>query len=180
MRLKTIYCADDPELTESDELRYVSEEGLQRWRSSNETFAKLPESTRRTFRELYQGALEMVGVFAEAGVPMLSGSDVCLAGWMVPGFSLHHEFDELAAAGVPPLTVLRMTTSDVGEYLGASDRIGRLAPGADADLVVLREDPRDKVAHLHEIDGVVRAGQYLDRAALDALLEMAAVERPGF
>lgn len=104
MRLKTIYCADDPELTESDELRYVSEEGLQRWRSSNETFAKLPESTRRTFRELYQGALEMVGV------PMLSGS----------------------------------------------------------------------VAHLHEIDGVVRAGQYLDRAALDALLEKAAVERPGF
>ncbi len=180
MRLKTIYRADDPEFTESDELKYVSEEGLRRWRSSNDTFAQLPESTRRTFRELYQGALEMVGVFADAGAPMLAGSDVCLAGWMVPGFSLHHEFDELAAAGVPPLKVLQMTTSDAGDYLGAVERIGRLAPGADADLVVLRGDPRESVAHLHEIDGVVRAGRYLDRAALDALLDKAAVERPGF
>lgn len=78
------------------------------------------------------------------------------------------------------MTVLRMVTSDAGEYLGAPDRVGTLAPGANADLVVLEGDPRESVSHLHEIDGVVRSGRYLDRGALDGLLRTAALERPGF
>lgn len=68
---------------------------------------------------------------------MLTGSDVYEAGWLVPGFSLHHEFDKLARAGLSPLRVLQMATSDASDYLGKREEVGvgcQLAerPGRDS------------------------------------------------
>lgn len=63
-----------------------------------------------------------------------------------------------------------MTTSDAARFLGRTATMGRVAPGADADLVVLDGDPTADVRNLHRIAGVVRAGFWHDRAALDHLL----------
>ena len=54
--------------------------------------------------------------------------------------------------------------------LNASDRPGRVAPGHEAELVVLASDPTLSVANLHKLVAVVRAGRYYSRADLDALL----------
>lgn len=85
IRMKSIYRCDEPEFTANDELRYVSPDALERWAASNARFATLPTSTRRTMRSVYSRLLELTAVLAQAGAPMLTGSDSCVAGWLVPG-----------------------------------------------------------------------------------------------
>ena len=47
--------------------------------------------------------------------------------------------------------------------------MGTVAPGKAADLVLLGADPTKSVAAMHRITGVVRAGRFYDRTALDAI-----------
>ena len=51
---------------------------------------------------------------------------------------------ELAVkGGLPREAALRGITSEAADILGVSDRIGRIAVGLDADLVLFRDDPLD-------------------------------------
>ena len=46
--------------------------------------------------------------------------------------------------------------------------------GSPADLVLLEADPLAAIGNTRRIAGVVRRGDWLDRATLDAMLEEAA------
>jgi adenine deaminase len=100
---------------------------------------------------------------------MLAGSDSGGAAWEVPGLALHQEFDELARAGLSPLRVLQLTTSNAAAFLDATAVMGSVDAGKRADLVLLEANPLESVDHLHRIGGVVRGGRYLGPADLGAL-----------
>jgi len=175
IRRKASEQADDPAFARDPNLRFMPPETVALWRSTTEDYVeKVPAEARRLFREDYALGLRLVKIFDEEGVPMLAGSDTVGAGWEVPGFSLHQEFDELAKAGLSPLRILQMTTIDGARFLGRTATMGTVEPGRDADLVLLDGDPTRDVANLHRIAGVVRAGFYYDRAKLDALKERVA------
>lgn len=171
IRLKTIYFADDPAFARDPRLRYVPPDTVASWRDTAQKFAQMySPADRATMHAGYEASLRMVKLLDEEGVPMLAGSDASGAGWEVPGFALHQEFDELARAGLSPLRILQMTTSDAARFLGRTRTMGGVAPGMDADLVLLDADPTADARNLHRIAGVVRAGFYRDRADLDRLL----------
>ena len=113
----------------------------------------------------------MVRIFDEEGVKMMAGSDVGGSGWEIPGFALHQEFDQLAAAGLTPLRILQMATINAADFLGRTDTMGTLEPGKDADIVLLGADPVENVAHLHNIAGVIRAGRYYSPETLTSTIE---------
>ncbi|MGE4431004.1 MAG: amidohydrolase family protein [Sphingobium sp.] len=170
IRRKTTEQADRPEFARDPALRYLPPATLQLWKDvTAEYVEKVPADARALMRREYDLDLRLVKLFDEEGVPMLTGSDESGA-WAVAGFSLHAEFDELAKAGLSPLRILQMSTSDAARFLGRTETMGRVAPGADADLVILDGDPTADVRNMHRIAGVVRAGFYHDRAALDRLL----------
>lgn len=89
--------------------------------------------------------------------------------WIAPGISLHREMALLAEAGVPNARILAAATLQAADALGAADRIGRVAPGYEADLLVLDGDPLADIAHARDPRAVVLDGRHLDRAALAAL-----------
>ncbi len=72
--------------------------------------------------------------------------------------ALHMEFRHLAAAGVPPLDILRLATADAATTVGAEDVLGTLAPGKLADLVLLDENPLDDIRHTLAIWRIVQGG----------------------
>lgn len=171
IRLKTIYFADDPAFASDSGLRFVPPDTVASWREASRKFIETySPSERATMHAGYEASVRLVRLLAEEGVPMLAGSDASGAGWEVPGFALHQEFDELATAGLSPLRILQMTTSDAARFLGRTDSMGAVSPGMDANLVLLDADPTADARNLHRIAGVVRAGFYRDRAELDALL----------
>lgn len=118
----------------------------------------------------------MTKVLADSGVPLLAGTDANGAGWIVPGFALHDEFDLLAAAGLSPLQILRAATSAPAEFFGRADIAGRIAPGYDADLVLLHADPLEDHRALAAIRAVMRGGDLWERADLDRALDRLAAE----
>ena len=171
IRLKAIYLADDPVFAADPNLRYISHDTLDDWRRVAAKFKQTYSAQdRATMREGYAASIRLVKLLDQEGVLMLAGSDAGGSGWEVPGFALHEEFDELAKAGLSPLRILQMTTSDAARFLGRTKTMGRVAPGIVADLVLLDADPTADVRNLHRIAGVVRAGFWRDRAALDGLL----------
>jgi imidazolonepropionase-like amidohydrolase len=175
IRTRTMYHCDDAEFAEAPGLRYMAPSTVRIWQKAARKFARFPASSRQTFASVYATLAHLASLLDAAGVPMLTGSDSGGAAWVVPGLALHQEFDELAKAGLPPLRILQMTTSDAAAFLDEADVMGSVGPGKNADLVLLDANPVESASHLHRIAGVVRSGRYYGPAELDAIKDRVAV-----
>jgi imidazolonepropionase-like amidohydrolase len=171
IRLRTQQFADDPAYRDDPNNRFASRRTLKGWHRAANKYASRPEAMRGAYRNLYARQLRMVRIFDEEGVKMMAGSDVGGSGWEIPGFALHQEFDQLAAAGLTPLRILQMTTINAAEFLDRTDTMGTVEPGKNADIVLLRANPLENAAHLHDIAGVVRGGRYYSSETLVSTIE---------
>lgn len=108
----------------------------------------------------------------QAGIPILAGTDT--GPW---GFTLHFELARLVAAGLTSREALAAATINAARFAGVADRAGKIAPGYEADLLILDANPLEDIDNTKRIFGVVTRGRYLDRAALDALLAKIKTER---
>lgn len=169
IRVRTSEFGDDPLYRNDPNLRYIGPATRQLWASIADQFtSRMGPSDRETLKQMFALQMKLAKLFADAGVPMLAGSD--FGGmWLVPGFSLHQEFDLLAQAGLTPLKILQMTTLDGAKLLGRESRSGSVDEGKDGDLVVLDGNPMESVENLHRISAVVRGGKYYSKDALGAL-----------
>ena len=103
--------------------------------------------------------------FVEAGGRLGVGADAMDQG-MVAGFQNHLALELLVEDGWTPLEVIRMATSNGAELLGIADRVGRIAPGYAADLIVLRRDPSTDITALQDIELVFKDGAGYDPGKL--------------
>ena len=104
-----------------------------------------------------EGSLQQVGKAIRAGVPVLAGSDAGNPATF-HGISLIRELELLAQAGMPLTELLRSATSRPADRLGQST-LGRIAPGAVADLVVLGGDPSVSVDAYRKVVSVYLGGR---------------------
>jgi imidazolonepropionase-like amidohydrolase len=105
--------------------------------------------------------IEAVGGLVEAGVTILTGTDVS-SGTTFHGVSVHRELELLVRAGLSPSEALAAATSNVANAYGLSDR-GVIAAGKRADLLLVRGDPTKDVTASRDIISVWRGGVELDR-----------------
>jgi imidazolonepropionase-like amidohydrolase len=102
-------------------------------------------------------------------VTLIAGTDTPFMN-LLPGFGLHDELAHYVDAGIPAVETLRCATSTAARVLGLGDRIGRLAPGFEADFVAVQGDPLQCIDDLARVRCVVREGV---RHLPSALLEVA-------
>ena len=117
--------------------------------------------------------LNLVAMMNKAGVPLLAGTDVAGVR-LFPGFSLHDQLVIFVQAGLTPGEALKTATYNPAKFLGMLDRFGTVEQGKLADLVLLDANPLEDIHNTQKIRAAVLNGRYLDRAALDKLLEDAA------
>lgn len=146
-----------------------------RFMTSDGDVARLTD-TRPLRRRLYAAQvlafnLSLVREMHAAGVDLLAGTDAPTLN--IPGFALHDELALLVHAGLTPAEALRAATASVGRFF-TTDTLGVLRRGAVADVVVLAENPLRDISATRRIRGVVAAGRYYSRDALDRLLDTAA------
>lgn len=113
---------------------------------------------------------ELTRALHEHGAGLLLGADAPQI-FNPPGFSAHRELALLTEAGLTPLEAIKTGTVNVGIYLGEEDTTGKIAPGFRADLLFLSVNPLETMPFKNYIEGVMIQGIYLDRAALDEMLE---------
>lgn len=89
--------------------------------------------------------------------------------WIAPGISLHREMQLLCQAGVPAARVLLAATRNAADALGVGQRLGRVAPGFEADLLILGGNPLTEIQNTRDIRAVVLDGRFLATDSLDSL-----------
>jgi imidazolonepropionase-like amidohydrolase len=98
----------------------------------------------------------------KSGVKFAAGSDMC---WYLPGRTRGEAsaamFAALAAAGMPPLEILRAVTTNAAEMLGWQDRVGAVEPGKFADLVAVAGDPLADISELERVRFVMKGGEVI-------------------
>ncbi len=123
-------------------------------------------SLRQQLPVMYRNDREM----AAAGVQFLTGTDAAVV-LTYPGFSLHDELRKLVEdVGFSPMAVLGMATFNMAAFYRKEAEFGSIEPGKAADLVLLSADPTKDIRNTTKIAGVMAAGRWFDRPALDALL----------
>ncbi|MFI6295863.1 amidohydrolase family protein [Nonomuraea sp. NPDC050790] len=102
--------------------------------------------------------IEVLRTLYTAGVTFVIGSDAGIAP-IKPHGLLPHGVQMLVDSGYAPLDVLRAVTSVAAGACRVGDRKGRVAPGYDADLLVVAGDPLADVTTLCRPLAVYRMGQ---------------------
>jgi len=105
-------------------------------------------------------ASQAVRQLAEAGVPILAGTDAPVPG-SAHGASLHHELEHLVGAGMTPTAALAAATSVPARIFRMTDR-GRIAPGLRADLLLVDGDPSLDIRATRRIVAVWKRGVRLE------------------
>ncbi|WP_447750275.1 amidohydrolase family protein [Sphingopyxis fribergensis] len=117
------------------------------------------------------GVGTIIPMLAEAGVPIIAGTDAgFLNSFNYPGFGLHDEIALFVEKGLTPAQALASATRAGPAWFGQLDRYGAIKPGMAADLVLLTKNPLEDIAATRTIDTVVMRGTVQNRAALDAML----------
>lgn len=116
----------------------------------------------RRARAVMPKVLEFGRRLHEAGVPMMIGTDAGGGTFFARELELHHE------AGIPTWDILRMATSDAARIMGLGGRIGRIAKGYEADLVILEADPVADIKAADKVFAVLNNGVLLHSSELRA------------
>jgi hypothetical protein len=96
--------------------------------------------------------------FVKAGGLLLAGPDPTGNGGVLPGFGDQREIELLVEAGFTPVDAIQIATQNGALYLGQQDRIGTLAPGKQADLVLIKGDPSKRIDDIENVETVFKAG----------------------
>jgi imidazolonepropionase-like amidohydrolase len=100
-----------------------------------------------------------------AGVPLVVGTDSGNAGTF-HGASIHREMELWQDAGIPPAAILKAATGNGAQLLGAADRIGKVAKGYEANLLIVDGNPLDDIRGTRRISDVFFKGERVRRSGL--------------
>ena len=115
---------------------------------------------------LLRKEMDFEAAFVKAGGLLLAGPDPTGNGGVLPGFGDQREVELLVEAGFTPLDAIHIATENGAVYLGRQDRIGTLAPGKQADLVLIKGDPSKSIDDIEKVETVFKAGVGYDSAKL--------------
>jgi len=96
--------------------------------------------------------------FVKAGGLLLSGEDPTGYGGALAGFGDQRQTELLVEAGFTPLEAIHIATQNGAEFLGEADHIGALKAGKQADIVVIKGDPSQKIEDIENVELVFKDG----------------------
>ncbi|MBL8980874.1 MAG: amidohydrolase family protein [Gemmatimonadetes bacterium] len=94
----------------------------------------------------------------EAGVRMMIGTDAGIPA-MFHGDATWREMVKWRELGVPPMEILQSATLWPARFLRAEDRIGVLAAGRYADIILVRGDPLLDMTVMRDVRAVFQGGK---------------------
>lgn len=121
--------------------------------------------------ELFRHNMELEHAFAKAGGLLVVGTDPTGYGGVVAGYANQRALELLVEAGFTVPEAVEVATHNGARLLGMEDRIGTVAPGKDADLVLVDGDLAADVSRIRETLLVFKHGVAYDSPALFASIE---------
>jgi imidazolonepropionase-like amidohydrolase len=133
-----------------------------------ETSARAAQST---MPELFRKAQAFERAFVKAGGLLAAGVDPTGMGGALPGYGDQRNYELLIEAGFTPVEAIQIMTLNGARVLRVDDRLGSIAPGKLADLVVIRGNPIATPAEIRNVTIVFKDGVGYDSARLLAAVK---------
>jgi imidazolonepropionase-like amidohydrolase len=118
------------------------------------------------FVAVLRKAMDFERAFVKGGGLLLAGLDPTGNGGIVAGFGDHREVELLVEAGFTPLEAIKIATLNGAKFLGEDARIGSLAPGKQADLMVVKGNPAANISDIEKVEIVFKDGVGYDTEKL--------------
>jgi len=109
---------------------------------------------------------EFERAFVAAGGLLMAGADPTGNGSALAGFADQRNIELLVEAGFRPEEAIRIASLNGAKFLGMESRIGSIAAGKQADLVVIDGDPSSRIADIEKVRIVFRNGVGYDSAKI--------------
>lgn len=110
--------------------------------------------------------MQMERQFVAAGGLLLAGPDPTGNGGVLPGFGDQREIELLVEAGFTPVEAIRIGTLNGAIFEGKQASIGSIELGKNADLVVVKGDPSQRIADIENTEIVFKDGVGYDSEKL--------------
>jgi imidazolonepropionase-like amidohydrolase len=114
----------------------------------------------------FKKEMEFEREFVKEGGTLLAGEDPTGIGGDLAGFGDQREVELLVEAGFTPLEAIHIATYNGAQYLGDAEKVGTIAAGKQADVVVVKGDPSQKIEDIENVETVFKDGVGYDSAKL--------------
>jgi len=128
--------------------------------------ARARVSSESNYVALLRKAMEFEREFVRAGGLLITGLDPTGNGGIVAGFGDLRGVELLVEAGFTPPEAIRIASLNGAKFLGEEARIGSVAVGKQADLMVVRGNPAAEIADIEQVEIVFKDGVGYDSERL--------------
>ncbi|HWS99776.1 MAG TPA: amidohydrolase family protein [Pyrinomonadaceae bacterium] len=118
------------------------------------------------FLTLLRKAMAFERAFVQAGGLLIAGLDPTGNGGVVAGFGDLREVELLVEAGFTPLEAIKIASLNGAKFLGEDARIGSVAAGKQADLMVVKGNPAANISDIEKVEIVFKDGVGYDSEKL--------------
>ena len=155
-------------------MKYVPAGLLKAW-LPNQDFrsSQLQREDFTLLRKRAEIAKRITKALNDGGAGLLLGTDFANP-WVVPGFSIHEELENLVDSGLSSYEAIRAGTSAAAAFLDKATEFGQVKVGLRADLLLVDANPLESVANLRRRSGVLVRGRWLSESELQGRLREAA------
>ncbi len=115
---------------------------------------------------LIRRSMDFERAFVAAGGLLIAGLDPTGNGGIVAGFGDLREVELLVEAGFTPLEAIKIATFNGAKFLGEDSRIGSIAIGKQADLMIVKGNPATKISDINNVEIVFKDGVGYDSEKL--------------
>jgi imidazolonepropionase-like amidohydrolase len=128
--------------------------------------ARARVSSETNFIALLRKAMDFERAFVKAGGLLIAGLDPTGNGGIVAGFGDHRQVELLVEAGFTPVEAIQIASLNGAKFLGEDTRIGSIAPGKQADLMVVKGNPAANISDIEKVEIVFKDGVGYDSEKL--------------
>ena len=118
----------------------------------------LTKQANTQHRQFLENAEHNVKRLYDAGIPIAFGTDSGANPSRIQGFAEHRELYLMVSSGLTPLEAIHSATAVNARMLGIAAHSGAIAPGHDADLIVLDGNPAQDISNTTRIAAVWQRG----------------------
>ena len=128
--------------------------------------ARARVSSESNYVALLRKAMDFEREFVRAGGLLITGLDPTGNGGIVAGFGDLRGVELLVEAGFTPLEAIKIASLNGAKFLGEEARVGSVAAGKQADLMVVRGNPAADIADIEKVEIVFKDGVGYDSERL--------------
>jgi len=123
-------------------------------------------SSESNYVALLKKMMEFERMFVQAGGLLIAGLDPTGNGGVVAGFGDLREVELLVEAGFSPVDAIKIASLNGAKFLGEDARIGSVAVGKQADLMIVKGNPAANISDIEKVEMVFKDGVGYDSQKL--------------